>query len=224
MLRLFIRKDISLAIIFLVSVSIGCSANDQTNCYSRPNPFSPQTSINFSVESPENLPVPVKIVIYNPEGKPVRVLIDEKKLPGKYSINWDGKDDNVELLDAGVYLFKLDIDEKTIRKGKMIHQIWDKKESDRQVRENSYPVSSSKTANFVINQQNENPVDIVIEIYDTEGELIHTIERKELASGSYTINWDGLTDDNHKVEQGYYFWKLIIDGRIVKKSKFYLEY
>ncbi len=137
MLRLFIRKNIFLATIFLLCVSIGCSANDQANCYSRPNPFSPQTSIDFIVESPENLLVPVKIVIYNQEGKPVRALIDEKKSPGKYSVNWDGKDDNGKVLDPEVYFFKLDIDGKTIREGKVIHQIWDKKESDRQITENS---------------------------------------------------------------------------------------
>ncbi len=72
-----------------------------------PNPFNPTTQINFGIPENENGMVRVQIRIYNLLGKLVKTLVDENKAPGRYSINWDGKDQNNRQGSSGVYLYQL---------------------------------------------------------------------------------------------------------------------
>jgi parallel beta-helix repeat protein len=80
-----------------------------------PNPFNSATTIPFTVPSPPvngsqfmvNSPSPVTLKIYNILGQRVRTLVDEKKLPGEYRVNWDGKDEKGNEVGSGIYLYKL---------------------------------------------------------------------------------------------------------------------
>ena len=72
-----------------------------------PNPFNPATQINFDIPENENGMVRVQIRIYNLLGELVKTLVDENKAPGRYSINWDGKDQNNRQISSGVYLYQL---------------------------------------------------------------------------------------------------------------------
>lgn len=66
-----------------------------------PNPFNPQTSINFSLPKNSN----VKLRIYSTTGKMITELINENKMAGNYSVNFDGTD-----LSSGVYFYSLETD------------------------------------------------------------------------------------------------------------------
>ncbi|MCF7912070.1 MAG: right-handed parallel beta-helix repeat-containing protein [Candidatus Cloacimonetes bacterium] len=68
------------------------------SCNLFPNPFNPETTINFMLTEPGN----VKLNIYNIKGQKVTELLDELKEPGKYSITW-----NAENLCSGLYFIKL---------------------------------------------------------------------------------------------------------------------
>jgi len=73
-----------------------------------PNPFNPATTIQFRVGSLEfREPVPTTLTIYNIRGQKVRILVDEKKLPGEYKVVWDGKDENGDDVGSGIYFYKL---------------------------------------------------------------------------------------------------------------------
>jgi len=63
-----------------------------------PNPFNPTTSIQYSVAGSQN----VTIKIFNVLGKEVAVLVDEKKEPGVYSVEY-----NASHLASGLYLYRL---------------------------------------------------------------------------------------------------------------------
>ncbi len=63
-----------------------------------PNPFNPETTINFELTEPGN----VKLNVYNIKGQKVTELLDEPKEPGKYSFIW-----NAENLSSGFYFIKL---------------------------------------------------------------------------------------------------------------------
>lgn len=63
-----------------------------------PNPFNPNTKIIYSV--PEE--VQVKISVYNILGKEVALLVNEKKTPGFYELNFGG-----EKLPSGVYIYHI---------------------------------------------------------------------------------------------------------------------
>lgn len=73
-----------------------------------PNPFNPTTKIKFGVGSLEfGNPVHTTLKVYNILGQLVRTLLDEEKTPGKYEINWDGKDDLGKEVGSGIYFYQV---------------------------------------------------------------------------------------------------------------------
>lgn len=71
---------------------------------STPNPFSTRTSISYAI--PRG-PVPVFIGVFSLQGGLVRTLVQESKSPGRFTVVWDGRDDNGVYVQAGVYFTKL---------------------------------------------------------------------------------------------------------------------
>jgi len=68
-----------------------------------PNPFNPTTTIYYSLEKSEN----VNLTVYNMLGQKVRTLVDHKINSGKYSAEWDGKDDLGRQMASGVYFYAM---------------------------------------------------------------------------------------------------------------------
>ena len=68
-----------------------------------PNPFNSATLIAYHLSSPG----PVKLVIYNLLGQPVRTLVDETRTAGSYQVRWDARDESGALLSTGVYIAHL---------------------------------------------------------------------------------------------------------------------
>jgi len=82
-----------------------------------PNPFNPTTAIRFKVEGQRlKVPIPTTLKIYNVLGEVVRTLVNEKKLPGDYIVQWDGKNDKGEQLSSGVYFYELKVSDYTSAK------------------------------------------------------------------------------------------------------------
>lgn len=65
-----------------------------------PNPFSGRTTIHFAPDRLE----PVHIAVYNALGRRVATLTDGVKTGGNHEIAWNGKDDNGQSCNAGLYL------------------------------------------------------------------------------------------------------------------------
>ena len=68
-----------------------------------PNPFNSATLITYHLAGPG----PVKLVIYNVLGQPVRTLLDESRAAGSYQVKWDARDEGGVLLSTGVYIARL---------------------------------------------------------------------------------------------------------------------
>ena len=81
-----------------------------------PNPFSASTKIDFEITRSGQ----ASIVIYNVSGNKVRSLLNAKRNSGKYSIVWDGTDDNGTKLSSGMYYYIFMTDNQQISK-KMIY-------------------------------------------------------------------------------------------------------
>jgi len=50
-------------------------------------------------------------LIYNLLGEEIRKLLDEKKSPGVYEIQWDGRNNRGEKVASGIYLYVLSTSE-----------------------------------------------------------------------------------------------------------------
>ena len=68
-----------------------------------PNPFNPSTTIQFDLAERAH----TTLEIVNMLGQRVRVLLDEKKSAGRYTIRWDGTDESGRQVGSGIYLYQL---------------------------------------------------------------------------------------------------------------------
>lgn len=66
-----------------------------------PNPFNPVTRIEYAVKDEG----PVKITLYDIIGRVIVVLVNEHKLPGNYSTEFNASDYNIS---SGIYLYKFE--------------------------------------------------------------------------------------------------------------------
>lgn len=72
--------------------------SDFTLYQNYPNPFNPLTNITYQIPTNGN----VSLKVYDVLGKEVAVLVDEYKVAGRYSVNFNGSN-----LASGIYLYKL---------------------------------------------------------------------------------------------------------------------
>ena len=80
------------------------------NLSNHPNPFNPSTEISFTLTA-ENVES-VKIEIYNIKGQKVKQLFKDQLPTGKHSFVWNGTDENDKVVSSGVYLYKLNTNNK----------------------------------------------------------------------------------------------------------------
>ena len=68
-----------------------------------PNPFNPNTSVQFSV------PVDgfVTIKVYDMLGQAVADLYSGSAQAGTYTLNWNGKDNSGSVVSSGSYIYKM---------------------------------------------------------------------------------------------------------------------
>lgn len=74
-----------------------------------PNPFNSETIISFSIPKDGK----VELSIYNIKGQRVKILASRKLEAGKYSITWDGTDENGNSVSSGIYLYRVETDNRS---------------------------------------------------------------------------------------------------------------
>ena len=77
-----------------------------------PNPFNPTTTIDFSLSGSSN----VKLSVYNMLGQEVVTLADQVYQAGTFSVTWDGRDNDGQTVESGVYLYKLETENQSLAK------------------------------------------------------------------------------------------------------------
>ena len=68
-----------------------------------PNPFNPSTEILYKIPNDDY----ISIVIFNIKGNIVMSLVNDYQSAGKYSIHWNGKNEQGESVSAGMYIYSL---------------------------------------------------------------------------------------------------------------------
>lgn len=77
-----------------------------------PNPFSNQTTINFTFQKETS----TSLDVFNGEGRNVRILINSKLGAGMHSITWDGTDNAGKPVDGGIYFYRLKTESASVTK------------------------------------------------------------------------------------------------------------
>ena len=90
-----------------------------------PNPFNPETTIQFTVGAPPSVRgdkggVNVRIEIYNIKGQKLTTLIDEVHKPGIHNVTWKGTDSSGRPVSSGIYFYRMSTDEYSSVKRMML--------------------------------------------------------------------------------------------------------
>ena len=72
-----------------------------------PNPFNPSTTISYEVKADGAAVQQVSLNVYNIRGQLVRTLVNDQKTAGRYTIQWNGQDNNGSQLSSGVYFYRM---------------------------------------------------------------------------------------------------------------------
>jgi hypothetical protein len=70
-----------------------------------PNPFRPGTVVKFDIAGTNGQPV--RLEVYDIQGRLVRTLVDEPLRPGSYETRWDARSSDGKRVSAGVYFYRL---------------------------------------------------------------------------------------------------------------------
>lgn len=73
--------------------------------HASPNPFSKSTLFGFDLPAGERRPVEVSV--FNVAGRRVRTVVRGELPPGRYSYEWDGRDDGGAFATAGIYFLRV---------------------------------------------------------------------------------------------------------------------
>ncbi len=68
-----------------------------------PNPFTKSTVIRYQAKEKGF----VELSIFNAAGRLIKTMVNERKKPGIYTIQWNGEDTNGNVVGSGVYFYKL---------------------------------------------------------------------------------------------------------------------
>lgn len=72
-----------------------------------PNPFNSNTRISYSLSESAD----VSLIIFNQMGQEVRSLVEDQKVGvGSYSVEWNGRNENGNLLSPGIYICQMTAD------------------------------------------------------------------------------------------------------------------
>ncbi|NKB68659.1 MAG: hypothetical protein GKR89_16470 [Candidatus Latescibacteria bacterium] len=73
-----------------------------------PNPFNGRTQIAFSLDADGGIGLERLVLeVFNSNGQRVRRLLDQPAAPGRYTLEWDGRDEKGASLASGVYYYSL---------------------------------------------------------------------------------------------------------------------
>ena len=77
-----------------------------------PNPFNPQTTIDFSLPRTES----VRLDIFDVQGRLVRTLVDANLGQGSHSVTWTGETNDGVRAASGTYVYRLTTDSRVLSK------------------------------------------------------------------------------------------------------------
>ena len=83
---------------------------------------------------------------------------------------------------------------------------------------NPNPFNMSTIITYDVPQLRNGTTRVKIQIYNTQGQLVRTLEDRDRTTGRYTVQWDGTDDLGRFVSSGVYFYKLIANNVVLSKK------
>jgi len=83
---------------------------------------------------------------------------------------------------------------------------------------NPNPFNMTTNIIYDIPATGEGAVQVKLQIFNTQGQLVRTLENGQRSAGRYTVQWDGTDDFGRTVSSGVYFYKLIAGDVVLNKK------
>ncbi len=106
------RTDADIDTLFLADVPIENLPLRVVEFKNYPNPFNPETTIEFGIDSHAQ----VDLSIFDVQGRLVRTLIHQPMATGSYRVRWNGENSMGQATAAGIYYCRLQAGERVERK------------------------------------------------------------------------------------------------------------
>jgi hypothetical protein len=81
-----------------------------------PNPFTDKIMISFTLQSESR----IQFAVYNLAGQKIFNLTDSNYLAGSHQLIWDGQNDNREVVNSGIYFYKISVNGNLHDSGELI--------------------------------------------------------------------------------------------------------
>lgn len=85
-----------------IAVKIKSGGGHAVSSFASPNPFNPETAVNFTLKNAG----PVTVRIYSLEGRLVKTLVNEMASAGSHEVRWNGTDNTGRPVPSGMYFVK----------------------------------------------------------------------------------------------------------------------
>lgn len=72
-----------------------------------PNPFNGPTTIGYDIPAARVYGVDVRLAVYDLLGREVKVLVEDRRYPGSFTVRWDGTDARGEPAASGAYFYRI---------------------------------------------------------------------------------------------------------------------
>lgn len=119
------RAELEMALMLVPEGTVAIEDDDQpgdtpiarlTLFQNAPNPFNPATTINFRLPQAQ----PVRLVVYDLQGRMVRTLVDGVRVAGGHAVVWDGTDAGGQGVSSGTYLYRLETEDRVLTRSMLL--------------------------------------------------------------------------------------------------------
>jgi len=97
-------KSITLKTLGVSTEQLSVIPHDYSLSQNYPNPFNPSTNIEFALPRQSH----VSLKVYDVIGREVATLFSEEKSAGRFTVRWNGKNNNNQLISSGIYFYRLE--------------------------------------------------------------------------------------------------------------------
>jgi len=156
------------------------------------------------------LPKPAEVTIYifsNDWGALVKtILLREPQKAGDYVVDWDGTDDEGNIVPVAVYYVAVNAwylpENSLIISSKPV--VSDLSADPNYLNPAPNPYSSGGDSNVVVSYRLSKQCDIIAVVQDERNTLVKTMEFNDVSAGINTVSWNGRDNDGKLMADGKY--------------------
>ncbi len=193
-----------------------------TNAYASPEKFDPSEGEDTDITYTLNTCAYVTAKVYKKSNNAYVITLEEVdyQCAGTHSIGWDGRDSDNDIVENGDYTIEVEAnnskgsdeeqDEVTVEDESSNNGGDDPNVSDLDVDVNEFdPDEEEAELSYYLDEC----AYVTVRVYDEDDDfVVELLDEEYQCEGTHTVEWDGRDDDGDKVDEGDYYFKVIVEN------------